>query len=193
MSFDFKASLTWAKSHPWEAGGLVFIVGVGAFFLLGRQGGSSGNSDAPFNAYVSALTAQNASDNQTTAYLAKLKGDTEVAGINAKGAADIAGIYSNTAIATNASDNIAAQKVGVLAYLGQLANNLGTVLTGTSATQSGKSGGLSLGFNGFGFGFNSANSSAKATSSQTLVSNSEQHLAASTLADIASSLFHPGN
>jgi hypothetical protein len=194
MSFDLKASLSWAKSHPWETGGLVFIVIAGAFILLrGGGGGSSGSAQASLGQYLSAQTAQNASDNSTTAYLASLKGATEVAGINAKQASDVANTWASATVAANASDNDAAQKVGVLAYLGQLANNLGTVIKSSSASQSGKGGGLNLGFDGFSLGFSSNKSSANSATKETLIANSQQELAATTLRDIADGLFHPGH
>lgn len=191
MPFDFKATVGWAKSHPWEAGGLVFVVGVAAFFLLGRQGGGSsdGGAQASLGQYLAAQTAQNQSDNSTTAYLAKLKGDTEVAGIVGKTQTDIANTWAGATVAANANDNDTALKGGVLEYFGKLANNLGTVLTSSSA--SGKSGGLNIGFGSFSFGGSSSNN--KANSSQTLVKNDLQAFAATSLRDIADSLFHPGN
>lgn len=191
MPFDFKATMGWAKSHPWEAGGLVFVVGVAAFFLLGRQGGGSsdGGAQASLGQYLAAQTAQNQSDNATTAYLAKLKGDTEVAGIVGKTQSDIANTWAGATVAANASDNDTMLKGGVLEYFGKLANNLGTVLSSSSA--SGKSGGLNIGFGGFSLGGSSSNN--KASTSQTLVKNDLQAFAATSLRDIADSLFHPGN
>lgn len=195
MPFDFKATVGWAKSHPWEAGGLVFIVGVAAFFLLGRQGGSSsdGGAQASLGQYLAAQTAQNQSDNATTAYLAKLKGDTEVATIVGKTQTDIANTWATNTAAANANDNETALKGGIIEYFGKLANNLGTVLTSSSAYQKAGGGGFSLGFGGFSIGGSSNKSSGSASSSQTLVKNDLQEFAATSLRDIADALFIPGN
>lgn len=191
MPFDFKASLGWAKSHPWATGGIVFIVGIGAILLLGRQGGGGSDSGGSANlgAYLAAQTAQNQNDNATTAYLAKLKGDSEFATITGKTQSDIAKTYADM----TADTNLSTQKLGLIDALAKIANNLGTVLTSTKATQSGSGGGLNLGFGSFGFGFNSNKSSANAQSSQTLVANSQQELAATTLSQISQSLFNPMN
>lgn len=195
MSFNFGATIGWAKSHPWEAGGLVFIVGIAAFLLLGRQGSSGGNggAQASLGQYLAAQTAQNQSDNSTTAYLAKLKGDTQIAEIMGGTQRDIANTWASTTAATNASDNDTMLKGGIIEYFGKLANNLGTVLTSSSASNKAGGMGLNLGFGSFGFGFNNSSSKGSASSNQTLVKNDLQSFAATSLRDIADALFHPGN
>jgi len=192
MPFDFKASIGWAKAHPWEAGGLVFIIGAAAFFLLARQGGGS-DSGSNFSAFVAAQSAQNAQDNALALAKAQIEGSTSQAQIAAT--RDVT-INSNWASAnqmlaeTNATN---AQKSTLLDAWSKLANNLGTVLSGSKGSSSGGGLGFNVGYSGFGLGFNNSSNKSYSETTQSLVKNDYQGAAVSQLALISSDLFHPGH
>jgi hypothetical protein len=192
MPYDLKAGIAWIKSHPWETGGLVFVIGVGAFFLLGRGGQSNaqGGPDANLAAYLQAETAQNQSDNALTALQSQVSASTEQARIAANENISVNNTWAASDLAQTQANNAAGTQNKLIDYFGQLANNLGTVLTNSSSSSSGSGG--SLGFNLFGLGFGGSTSSQSASShsSQTLVANTQQAAAEHELEQIASTQFH---
>lgn len=193
MPFDFKASINWAKAHPWEAGGLVFVIGAAAFFLLARQGGGGSEGGSNFSAFVAAQTAQNAQDNALALAKAQIEGATSQAQIAATRDVTINqnwGAANQKLAETNAN---AAQKASILDAFSRLANNLGTVLTGSKSSSSGGGFGFNLGYSGFGVGLNNSSNRSSSESTQTLVRNDYQGAAVSQLSLIASDLFHPGH
>lgn len=191
MPFDAKAGLTWVKAHPWATGGIVFA--VGAVFLLVMGGNKGSGGSANLAAYLQAETAQNAQDN--AAGIAKYQTDaqTRQSQIAADSTLALNKLWSENSLATTNANNAATEKNSLIQYLGQIANNLGTVLTSTSSKSSGSGGGLNIGGGGWGFGFNSNSNSATSSSKQTLVANQNQVSAQHDLDLIVSDLFHPGH
>lgn len=201
MPFDVKAGFTWVKAHPWETGGIVFLIGVGAFFLLSNKGGSSSSAsgpDANLSSYLAAETAQNQNDDALSALMSTNSAATTQAGIGAAAQTDIANTWAAESVVNTANDNATTTQTGLIAALGQLANNLGITLTNTTSksSQSGSGGSFGLGIPGiigFNFGNNSSGASSSASSTQTFVANNEQSAAEAELEQIANTQFHIGN
>lgn len=188
--------LDWAKSHPWETGGIVFIGGLALLFLLRAFGGgssSSGGVDPNVQAYLNAEAVQNAAGDQLQAIQDQTTAATAQAGINAKANVDINNTWAAENIATTDSSNTTSIKNNLISQLGAIGNNLGTTLTSSwNAAWGGGSGG-SASFLGFGGSSSSEYSGSKGASSQSFVANSEQGQAVGLLGSIENAQFHAGS
>jgi hypothetical protein len=190
--------LEWAKSHPWEAGGLAFVVGIGFLILFrGGSGSQSSGPDASLAAYLQAETAQSQYSDALSAVQSNNQAATQQAAIQAASQIDINNTWAASDLATTTSNNDTAIKSNLIDKIGAVANNLGTVLTSTTFANSGSasnSGGSSFLWGLFGSGPSSSSSgSASGSSSQSFVANSQQAAAEAELNQIANTQFHIGN
>jgi hypothetical protein len=188
--------LTWVKSHPWEAGGIVFLVGIVVLYVMGSGGGSSSTAsgpDANLSSYLAAETAQNQSDNALTAVQSQYQASTTQAGIAAAEQISVNNTWAASDLATTESNNTTSTENNLISQIGGVANQLGTVLTTSSGSgYSSSTGGSSFLWGMFGSG-PSSSEGGSSSSSQSFVANSQQGAAEEELAAIANTQFHIGN
>lgn len=191
---DLKAGISWIKSHPWEAGGAIFLVGIVGFFALGSGKGSSSGGSTNLSSYLQAETAQNASDNALQAMQAQLAAATTQAHIAGETQVAVNNTWASENLATTEANNAASSQNSLIDYFGKLANNLGLVLTNTKSSSSSASGGGGFSIPGiFGISAQGASSNSSGSSTQSYVVNSQQAAAEHELEQIANSQFHLGN
>lgn len=189
--------LTWAKSHKWEAGGLVFLILIVAFFVL-KSGGSSTTAasgpDANLASYLSAETAQSEYSDALSATQSTNQASTTQAGIAAAEQVDVNNTWAASDLATTENNNTTSTQNNLISQFGALANQLGTVLTNSSGSGYSSSSSGNASFLGL-FGGSSASQSegGSSSSSQSFVANSQQGAAEAELAQIANSSFNIGS
>lgn len=185
----------WAKSHPWETGGAVFLGGLALLYILRAFGGgsSSGGVDPNVAAYLNANAAQAQAGDALQAVQIQAQATTAQTIANDQASIDVNNTWAANGLATTQSNNETAVKTGLIAGLSAVANNLGTTLTSSwNAAWGGGSGG-SASFLGFGGSSSSEYSGSKGASSQSFVANSEQGQAVGLLGSIENAQFHAGS
>lgn len=184
--------MEWVKAHPWEAGAAAFL-GVVFFFLIMRGSGNSNSAagpDANLASYLSAETAQSEYSDALQATQSTNAASTQQARIAAAEQIDVNNTWAASDLATTQNNNATSVQNSLISQIGKVANNLGTVLTnGSFSNSTSSSGGSSFLWGLFGSG-PSSSQSGSGSQSQSFVANSQQGAAEAELEQIANSQFH---
>jgi len=179
--------LEWAKSHPLETGGIVFVGGLGALYFLGffSSGSSSGNAQATDDtaAYYAAESAQAQAGDELQAVQIQSNAATAQTALNDAATVSTNDTWASTNLATTQSNNatsiaLAPYQVQETAYndLAAVASQPPVVTTTTSSNSS-------SGFFGIGAG-------SSTSTNQTVSPNQAADTSAELLGELVSNGFN---
>lgn len=144
--------LDWAKAHPVETGGIVFVGGVIIYFLFfsGGSSSSSGDASSGASAYYAAEAAQGVAGDQLQAVQIQSQAATAQDLINANAAQNINTTWATANTNVAATQAASAVQLAPYAVENNLVSTLGSVAsiaptTVTSVNQSNNSGFFGIG------------------------------------------------